>query len=44
LPPALEEVLSPPAGPIGPELQPPQTLPPGLESLPQPLERLPAPR
>jgi hypothetical protein len=42
-PPAVEEVLSPPAEPIGPELKPPLTLPPGLESLPQPLERLPAP-
>lgn len=39
--PPVEEVFSPPGQPIGPELLPPQSLP--LETLPQPLERLPAP-
>lgn len=41
--PDVEEVFSPRGEPIGPELLPPQALPPGLEALPQPLERLPAP-
>jgi len=39
-----EEVLSPRGEPLGPELMPPQNLPPpGLEPLPPPLERLPPP-
>ncbi|HZN36029.1 MAG TPA: hypothetical protein VFB80_19500 [Pirellulaceae bacterium] len=40
--PGLEEVLSPPGEPIGPQLLPPQS-PAGPELLPQPLGRLPAP-